>query len=194
MKRLALCVAAAVFLGGCGLSRRLVRFNDPLTPEEHIQLGLSYENQNLPTNAEREYRAALHGDKRNVVARVALGNLAYAGGRLDEAETAFRAAVKLAPDNAAANNNLAMVLAERGRDLTRAEKCAQKAAADARFRPYALDTLAGIYARQGRFADAERALADATANAPANDAAMAAQLEKTRQFVADRRNSAAAPR
>lgn len=65
--------------------------------------------------AEVAYRAALARWPESLVARLGLGNAAYARGRLADAEVAFRAATDRHPQAADAWNNLAQVLHETGR-------------------------------------------------------------------------------
>jgi predicted Zn-dependent protease len=60
------------------------------------------------------YAAILRRWPDNLGAAIGLGNARHAAGNLPGAESAFRAAVKQHPEAAAAWNNLAQVLAERG--------------------------------------------------------------------------------
>lgn len=66
-------------------------------------------------NARIAYRAMLERWPRSLAAWIGAGNTAYALGDLDAAEHAFRQAAQFHPDSPAAHNNLAHVLAERGR-------------------------------------------------------------------------------
>ena len=84
--------------------------------------------------------------------------------------------------HAAANNNLALVYVERGGDLKKAERLVRRAlAAGGPSTPYALDTLAAIYARQGRAAEAARALEEAEALVPPADEALRNRLAQARK-------------
>ncbi|MBV9080124.1 MAG: hypothetical protein JO102_03275, partial [Elusimicrobia bacterium] len=138
-------VLSAGLLAGCASLRPIHRFKDALSPQEHLQLGLAYEKQGLPADAEREYRAACGPRQRDVMGLLALGNLQASQSRFKDAEKTLARASHLAPSNAAACNNLASVYAAEKKHLKRAEKLAQRAAKDDRFRPYALDTLANVY-------------------------------------------------
>ena len=74
------------------------------------------------------YRTALARWPQSLAARMGLGNSYYHLGDLEGAENAFRQAVEFHPVSAAAFNNLAYVLMERGR-LEEALAAAQKAVA-----------------------------------------------------------------
>jgi len=122
-----LALAGAIALvAGCS---RFVILNDPLTAAEHNDLGVAYEAGGKPELAKREYRAALKRDPRLVRARVNLGNLEAAAGRWRPAEDCYRRALRVAPDDADALNNLAVALLHQGRSLAEAESLATRAVA-----------------------------------------------------------------
>src|SRR5689334_1905505 len=79
-------------------------FQDPFTAEEHMKLGISFEEQSLYSSAAKEYGAALRKEQNHVPALVALGNLAFKAGSLVEAEIYYRRVLRLAPEHASANN------------------------------------------------------------------------------------------
>ena len=183
-------ILSLLFLGGlsglqaCSGLPRVVFLHDPLTPEEHMALGTTYEVQGARDLAAREYRAAMTDRADYVPALVALGNLAFDTGALDEAEEYYRRALASHPDHPGANNNLAMVYLKRDR-LDQAERLALKASAQGdSFRPYALDTLAHIYTRTGRYQEAQAALAEAEAAVPAANQALRERLAQSRQGLA----------
>jgi tetratricopeptide (TPR) repeat protein len=90
--------------------------------------------------AARDYEAALGGGG-DVYSLMALGNMAFKEGDLAAAERSYRRALRLDRDNAAANNNLAMVYLSQGK-TARAERYAKLALKkDGPVRPYALETL-----------------------------------------------------
>ncbi|MGQ0750434.1 MAG: PA2778 family cysteine peptidase [Betaproteobacteria bacterium] len=68
-----------------------------------------------PADARRAYATALSRWPRNLLARMGLGNTAYAAGDFAHAETAYRQATRDHPDAADAWNNLATVLHRTGR-------------------------------------------------------------------------------
>jgi tetratricopeptide (TPR) repeat protein len=155
--------------------------HDPLTPEEHVTLGLTYEVQGHRDLAAREYRTALTQEAGYVPALIGLGNVAFAEGELEESETYYQQALEASPEHPGANNNLAMLYLARGGDLREAERLALRALAQkGPLQPYVLDTLAHVYARQGRFKEAVAALEEAEAVAPSHDKILHERLIRLR--------------
>src|SRR5271157_4571882 len=95
---------------GCAFPRIIV-LDDPLSPEEHINLGLAYEKKGEADNAIAEYHKA---SKKLPAAYLYLGNLYLQMNRLDEAEAFYRKAIEEAPALADAYNNLAWLYYIRG--------------------------------------------------------------------------------
>jgi tetratricopeptide (TPR) repeat protein len=181
-------------LQACSGFPRVVVLHDPLTPEEHMTLGATYEAQGAHDLAAREYRAAMTDRTDYVPALVALGNFAFDSGALDEAEEDYRHALASHPDHPGASNNLAMVYLKRGDRLDQAERLALKASAqDGSFRPYALDTLAHIYTRTGRYQEAQAALAEADAAVPAANQTLRERLAHSRPCLAPAWGTVEAP-
>lgn len=87
----------------CSLPRIIV-LDDPLTPEEHINLGMAYEKKGEIDNAVEEYKKA---SKELPSAYLYLGNAYMQKGDLDEAESHYKKAIKKQPDLSDAYNNLA---------------------------------------------------------------------------------------
>lgn len=81
---------------------------------EHVAAAAALERSS-PAAAERAYAGALSRWPANLIARLGLGNVAYAQGRLAEAEAAYHAATLQHPQAADAWNNLAQVRFELGR-------------------------------------------------------------------------------
>jgi tetratricopeptide (TPR) repeat protein len=155
---------------------------DPLSADEHMRLGASYEQQGLRSSASREYGAALRKQKDFLPALMALGNVAFQNGDLIEAEIYYRKVLRRVPGHAGANNNLAMVLLVRGARLEAAENHAKTALKNAGpFRPYVLDTLANVYMRQGRFPDAKVVLDEAEASCGPSNALLREHLGQSRR-------------
>ena len=118
----------------------IVVLHDPLTAQEHNDLGVAYESGHKPDLAEREYRRALKQDSKYSVAKVNLGNLAASREKWSDAERWYRAALKDRPEDGDALNNLAVALtrqssapgahpATAARRLDEAESLAQRAVA-----------------------------------------------------------------
>ena len=126
--RAALALALALALGATGCSH-LVVLHDPLSAAEHNDLGVAYESGGQRDLAAREYRRALRRDPALVRARVNLGNLEAASGRWKRAEACYRRALKDAPSDADALNNLAVALLRQRRNLGEARTLAERAVA-----------------------------------------------------------------
>jgi len=180
----ALALASAVLLAACSHGQRLGGYRDALSPAEHVRLGSSYEAQGLRAEAAAQYRAAVRSDPGCAECWLALGNTEFSEGRFKKAGAAFRKALKASPHHPGAANNLAMVLLARGGDLREAEALAQDALKNAgALRPYVLDTLAAIYIREGRLAEAAALLDLAEAETPEADRLVRDQLRKTRESI-----------
>jgi len=158
---------------------------DPLTPQEHVTLGLAYEAKGRPELAAREYHAALRQKPGYVLAMVGLGNLAFGRGALEEAEAYYHQALAVAPQDPGANNNLAMLYLAQSANLTEAERLARQALAQGGpLRPYVLDTMARIYMRQGRYQEAKAALEEAEAMTPSANEILHERLVQSRRELA----------
>src|SRR5262245_8714985 len=182
-------IALALFLTGCVPRAWLIRKTDPLSPPERMVLAQTYEAQGLSQEAAAEYRNVVKRDRTHVPALLALGDIAYKEGRAGEARRYYWEALKYDPENARANNNLAMVYLDAGK-VRRAERFARKAAERRDlFRPYALDTLAHAQWRQGRREEALASLAEAASLAPSGDPLFAENLRRSQEKL----NSLASP-
>lgn len=178
-------LALACLLGGCAHISRVAGYRDALAPAEHLRLGASYEAQGLRQEASGQYRLAVKGDPKLAEGWLALGNMEFADGRLKEAGADFRKALKASPRHAGASNNLAMVALAGNGSLAEAEALAQDALLTAgALRPYVLDTLANIYLRERRYAEAAAAADLAEAETPAENSSVRAQLLETRKSIA----------
>ena len=102
---------------------RIAVLHDPLTPEEHINLGVTYEKKGELDAALEQYMAA---SKELPVAYLYMGNVYFQKGDADHAEKAYDNAIRKTGD-ARAYNNLAWLYYTRGEHLEEAEKLAQKA-------------------------------------------------------------------
>ncbi len=118
-----LLVLLSVFLTSCS-SLRIVVLDDPLTPEEHIALGLSYEKRGETDNAIEEYKKA---SKNLPVAYLYLGNIYFQKGDLEHAKKYYRKTIKEKPDISDAYNNLAWVYYTEKENLAEAMSLVLKA-------------------------------------------------------------------
>lgn len=99
-----------LFLSSCS---SIIILRDPLTPEEHVNLGYLYERQGKMELAEREYKKAIGKDRKNWLAHYNLGNIYARRGDWDRAEGFYERALRINRD-ADLLNNLAYVLKEKG--------------------------------------------------------------------------------
>lgn len=106
----------------CSLPRIII-LKDPLSPEEHINLGLSYEEKAEYDAALREYEKA---SEELDIAYLYLGNLYFKKGDFEMAEKAYRKAIKKTSDPRAMNN-LAWLYYTLNKNLEKAEKLAEEA-------------------------------------------------------------------
>jgi tetratricopeptide (TPR) repeat protein len=114
----------SMFFGmGCSFPRVII-LKDPLTPEEHLNLGVTYEQQGDFDNAIKEYNLAA---KKLPGAFLHLGNAHFQKKEWKKAEDYYRLAIEKEPDNADAHNNLAWLYYTRREKLDEAETLARKA-------------------------------------------------------------------
>lgn len=165
----------------CAHIPRYLPYHDPLDAQEHLRLGNLYDSQGQREDARRQFEAAKALDPGSPEPFVALGNLEFEQGHIDRAETLFRAAIKKDSRSASAANNLAMVCLAKDK-IDEAENWAQRALwQNSAIKPYVLDTLAEVYLREKRYAEAETAAEQALASAPAGDTALTEHLLATRR-------------
>lgn len=107
---------------GCTLPMRIA-LKDPLTPQEHINLGVAYENYGDLKSALLEYNLA---SKQIPIAYLYMGNAFFQQMDYGEAETAYKKAIEKT-NNPGAYNNLAWLYYTTGKDLDEAEALARKA-------------------------------------------------------------------
>jgi tetratricopeptide (TPR) repeat protein len=113
----------SVLCTGCALPRIIV-LEDPLSPEEHMNLGVAYEKNGEQDSAIKEYTAA---SGKLPIAYLYLGNVYFQKKEFDEAEMYYRKAMKKVPENGNAYNNLAWLYYTKKENLEEAEELALKA-------------------------------------------------------------------
>ena len=125
-----LCVEVSLVLafcsllfGGCSLPRIII-LEDPLSPEEHLNLGVAYEKKGEWESAIKEYEAA---SKKLPMAYTYIGNVYFQKKEFQAAEEYYRKAIKKDPENADAYNNLAWLYFTKKEQLEEAEQLALKA-------------------------------------------------------------------
>jgi tetratricopeptide (TPR) repeat protein len=105
-------------------SFRIIVLKDPLTPEEHLNLGVAYERNGELDHAIREYKLA---SKKLPVAYLYLGNAHFQKNELEKAEAYYKKSIKKEPQNADAHNNLAWLYYTKRENLDEGERLALKA-------------------------------------------------------------------
>jgi Tfp pilus assembly protein PilF len=170
---------SAAVAAGCAYPPRGATVADPLSADEHVRLGATYEREGEADLAARAYQAALRRDAGHAPAHVGLGNLAARRGDLAAAERYYRAALARDARQADALNNLAWVYLQRGGRADEAVALARRAleAQPARAAYYA-DTLGIALTRAGRPAEGLPVLKRALAAAPAAEPALRAEIHR----------------
>lgn len=113
----------ALCLSACTLPN-IIFLDDPLTPEEHLNLGVTYEKKGEPENAMKEYKSA---SNKLPLAYLYMGNIYFQKHDYEEAEYNYKKAIKKDPGNADAYNNLAWLYYLTLEKIDEAEKLALKA-------------------------------------------------------------------
>jgi tetratricopeptide (TPR) repeat protein len=159
---------------GAGYALLTVR---PPGEEADLRSVVGLERAGRLEEAAEGYEAIVGNQPGSVRAWVNLGNVRAEQSRPGEAETAYRRALALAPDDVDALNNLAWLLLTGGTELEEAERLARRAAeSPGPYRPVVLDTLARIQIARGRCDQADSTLAEALA-LPALSAEQRSSLE-----------------
>ena len=142
-----LMLTLLVIIAGCAMPRIII-YDDPLSSEEHLKLGMAYEKDGELDNAIREYKAAA---RRLPIAYLYLGNVHFQKNELDEAEKYYKKAIRKEAHNADAHNNLAWLYYIREENLDKAENLALRAMElDPSKRDVYMDTLEKVRELKGR--------------------------------------------
>jgi tetratricopeptide (TPR) repeat protein len=112
-------------LCGCSLPRIIV-LGDPLSPEEHLKLGVAYEHNAEYDLAAAEYKAA---SRSLPLAHLFLGNVFFLQRDYAAADEEYRRAIRELPENPRPYNNLAWLYYTQGIKLEDAETLARRAVA-----------------------------------------------------------------
>jgi Tfp pilus assembly protein PilF len=140
-------LALSLVLAGCATASPP---GDPLTADEHNDLGVAYFERGETRRATSEFERAVELRPDWARALVNLGDARLALGDVDGAIAVYRRAVRLAPDDTAAANNLAWALLQDPARWPEAEPIIDGALARRpEPRGYYLDTLGALRLRKG---------------------------------------------
>ncbi len=170
-------IIGAFILSACSLPRIIV-LHDPLTPEEHDNLGRIYESEGKADLALDQYRQALEKNEDHLPSLLLLGDLSYKKGDYSGAESAYRKALKQEPKNGDVMNDLAWVFIRTGKNLDKAKELVTGAlSVNPAHRSYYLDTLGVVLLKLGKEKEAIAALQESVAAIPQDqkDARMEAE-------------------
>jgi len=142
-----LMLTLLLIITGCAMPRVII-YDDPLSSEEHLKLGMAYEKDGELDNAIREYKAAA---RRIPIAYLYLGNVHFQKNELDQAEKYYKKAIRKEAHNADVHNNLAWLYYIREENLDKAENLALRAMElDPSKRDVYRDTLEKVRELKGR--------------------------------------------
>jgi len=105
-----------LLLASCAMPKipQIIVIDDPLTAQQHNDLGVAYEEKGNFDLAGKEYEKAIKKNKDWVIPYLNLGHLYYRQDKLDQAERALREGLRIKGDHPELLNNLAWVLMEKG--------------------------------------------------------------------------------
>lgn len=152
---------------GCAhLPINVLLMSDPLTAEEHNDLGVAYEMEGKYDLAVREYRTALKKNNKLIVPLVNIGNVFLKQNNYSEADKYYQKALMGDPYNLEAANNLASLYLIVGKQYQKAlTTLATAVAMNKGFPAYAMDTMGVLYFRLGNVEKAKFFLTKACENA-----------------------------
>jgi Tfp pilus assembly protein PilF len=116
MTKRILPVLLMLLLASCAMPKipQIIVIDDPLTAEQHNDLGVAYEEKGDFALAGKEYEKAIKKNRDWVIPYLNLGHLYYRQDKLDQAERALREGLRVKGDHPDLLNNLAWVLMEKG--------------------------------------------------------------------------------
>ena len=163
-------ISLSLITSGCASIYAPYFAKDPLTAEEHNNLGVIYEREGKYDLAIREYKKASSADRNLVVPNVNLGNVYQKKGDTEESEKYYKKALRKDGHNIEAANNLASLYIETSGDYGEALDILLEATREQNPIPvYALDTLGVLYFKTGNIEKAKASLLEACKSASGNE-------------------------
>ncbi len=111
---MALPLLLCIFTLSCTMPKIII-MDDPLSAEQHNDLGVIYEKKGEHELARKEYASAIKKNSEWMTPYFNMGNLYYQSGDYSKAETYYTKALKRSPDNPDVMNNLANALLMQGK-------------------------------------------------------------------------------
>lgn len=134
-------------------------YTDPLTAEEHNNLGVAYEKEGRLDLASKEYKKSIEMDNSLITPLINIGNIYLKQKKLDEAEKYYLIALGKDPHNINAANNLANVYIARNDDFQKGIDYLKDALENQEHPPpHVLDTLSDLYIKTGQLSEAGKIL------------------------------------
>lgn len=175
-------IITAVLLTGCAALTGSLFMEDPLSAEEHNNLGVIYEREEKYELALREYSKAIEGDPSLVTPLVNTANVYYKLGEYTNAEKYYKRALSIDDKNLEAANNLASLNIETKEGYEEALVYMMSATESLeQIPPYALDTLGVLYINTGHTEKGRELLLKACTSEDIQEAT----LEQVKEHLAD---------
>ena len=163
-------VICSLIVSGCASIYGSYFMEDPLSTEEHNNLGVIYEREGKYDLAIREYKRAISKDSELVVPLVNIGNVCVIQGSYGEAEKYYKKALGKDKHNIEAANNLASLYIKTGGDYQEGIDALLSATESQKPVPaYALDTLGVLYFKTGNREKAGELLKEACMGASGDE-------------------------